>query len=327
MHLIEEQGRTSIDRFWEFYPELDITQYELSALQLERELAGADLVLAHEWNDPELIWKLGIYRRSHRQMRLLFHDTHHRAVSNPQAMAAYDLSEYDGVLDFGSVIRALYLQRRWCRHAWTWHEAADTTVFQPKTAERLDGELAWIGNWGDGERTEELHRYLLKPVAELGLSAQVHGVRDPHSARQALAKRGIRHAGWLPNYDVPTVFSRFRVTIHVPRRQCARSLPGIPTIRPFETLACGIPLVSAPWENREHLFTPGQDYLVARNSREMSSQLRNLLEDPGTANSIAAHGQRTIQDRHTCAHRANELLRICEDLELPLNMQLSSLAS
>ena len=64
MHLIEEQGRASLDRFWQFYPELDISQYELSALQLERELAGADLVLAHEWNDPELIWKLGRYRRS-----------------------------------------------------------------------------------------------------------------------------------------------------------------------------------------------------------------------------------------------------------------------
>jgi spore maturation protein CgeB len=40
-------------------------------------------------------------------------------------------------------------------------------------------------------------------------------------------------------------------------------LPGIPTIRVFEALACGIPLVSAPWDDSEHLFRPGEDFLVA----------------------------------------------------------------
>ena len=38
------------------------------------------------------------------------------------------------------------------------------------------------------------------------------------------------------------------------------SLPGIPTIRPFEALACGIPLVSAPWHDAEHLFRDGLDF-------------------------------------------------------------------
>lgn len=185
--------------------------------------------------------------------------------------------------------------------------------------------LDWkLGRW---ERTEELRSYLLKPVAELGINAQVHGVRYPKTARLALATHGIRYSGWLPNYEVPDVFSRFRVTIHVPRRQYAHSLPGIPTIRPFEALACGIPMVSAPWQDRENLFTPGQDYLIAQNSREMRQQLVSLLEDPALAKSIAAHGLRTIRARHTCAHRAAELLRICEEVELPTKPQLSSLAS
>ena len=40
------------------------------------------------------------------------------------------------------------------------------------------------------------------------------------------------------------MFARYRVTVHVPRRPYVAALPGIPTIRPFEALACGIPLVS-----------------------------------------------------------------------------------
>ena len=44
------------------------------------------------------------------------------------------------------------------------------------------------------------------------------------------------------------------MTVHVPRRPYVDALPGIPTIRVFEALACGIPLVSAPWRDEEGLF-------------------------------------------------------------------------
>ena len=49
--------------------------------------------------------------------------------------------------------------------------------------------------------------------------------------------------------------------MHVPRRFYVEALPGIPTIRVFEALACGIPLLSAPWSEAEGLFRPGEDFL------------------------------------------------------------------
>ena len=75
--------------------------------------------------------RIGAHRRDGGSYRLLFHDTHHRCVTEPAAMAAYDLRHYDGVLAFGEVIRDLYLRTRLGRRAWTWHEAADTRVFRP----------------------------------------------------------------------------------------------------------------------------------------------------------------------------------------------------
>ena len=57
------------------------------------------------------------------------------------------------------------------------------------------------------------------------------------------------------------------MTVHVPRRPYVEALPGIPTIRVFEALACGIPLVSAPWADSEGLFPPGRLPLVARTAR------------------------------------------------------------
>jgi spore maturation protein CgeB len=95
------------------------------------------------------------------------------------------------------------------------------------------------------------------------------------------------------------------------------ALPGIPTIRVFEALACGIPLVSAPWCDSEHLFTPGADFLVARNGREMREHLHAVLHDAQLAQQMAEHGRRTILARHTCTHRVDELLAIYAELAPP----------
>lgn len=316
-NLIAEHGTAPVEAFRVVYPRLKSIEYNLETLDLNAALRDVDLAIVHEWNESDLVSRIGEHRRRTGQTyALLFHDTHHRCVTAPEEMKAYDLRHYDGVLAFGRVVRDVYLKRGWTRRAWVWHEAADTRVFRPLDAPVLEGDVAWIGNWGDDERTEELHEFLLEPVRQLGLRAAVYGVRYPEHAREALLKAGIRYHGWLPNYKVPTVFSRFKLTVHVPRRPYTEALPGIPTIRPFEAMACGIPLVSAPWDDAEHLFEAGKDYLVARNGREMQTHVSTLLKDPAAAAELAEHGRSTVMRRHTCAHRVDELMVICAELGL-----------
>src|SRR5690606_11065953 len=119
---------------------------------------------------------------------------------------------------------------------------------------------------------------------------------------------GIDYRGWLPNHRAPEVFAAFRATVHVPRRPYVRALPGVPTIRVFEALACGIPLVCAPWSDTENLFHRGRDYLAAANGAQMRQHLRDLLRDPAMALELREHGLATVRSRHTCAHRVEELL-------------------
>src|SRR5690606_33489710 len=114
--------------------------------------------------------------------------------------------------------------------------------------------------------------------------------------------------------EVPRVFSRFAVTVHVPRRPYVEALPGIPTIRPFEALACRIPLVSAPWRDSEGLFSGGRDFLFAPDGAAMTRQLAWVLEHPRQAREMAARGRRTIEARHTCAHRVDQLLALYSTL-------------
>jgi spore maturation protein CgeB len=212
------------------------------------------------------------------------------------------------------VIRELYLERGWAVRAWTWHEAADTSVFRPVLGHERAGDLAWVGNWGDGERSAELAEFLLLPARALGLSGSMFGVRYPESALRAIAGTRLSYRGWIANHRVPELFARHAVTVHIPRRPYVDVLPGIPTIRPFEALACGIPLVCSRWDDVEGLFSPGDDYLLARNGREMHLHLASVLRDRELARHLAQHGRRTILGRHTCGHRVDELLAIAERL-------------
>jgi spore maturation protein CgeB len=326
-NLLSEYGRDPVDRFRKVYPELKSRRYDLESLDLDRTLDKADMVIVHEWNDHQLVKRIGLHHRRNKRYRLLFHDTHHRCVTDPKAMAAYDLSHYDGVLAFGTIIRDIYLSNGWAKQAWTWHEAADVRVFSPGRKSQPSGDLVWIGNWGDDERTQEIKKFLIEPVKSLGLRTRVHGVRYPDPALNMLDKAGIEYAGWLANFHVPKVFSQFKVTVHIPRGPYVRALPGIPTIRPFEAMACGIPLICSPWQDIEHLFTPGKDFLVARNGREMKQHLKDVLNDPQLAKELSTHGRQTILARHTCSHRVDELLGICQTLGLDVEPRQKSLLS
>src|SRR5919198_1126717 len=151
-----------------------------------------------------------------------------------------------------------------------------------------------IGNWGDEERTRELGTFLIEPARVLGLAGTVHGVRFPTSALAILKRCRLTYSGWLANADVPPGFPRHHATVHIPRRPYVESLPGIPTIRVFEALACGIPLVCAPWADAEGLFRPGEDFLVAGDSEQMVACLAAILQSPDFAASLAKNGLETI---------------------------------
>ena len=312
-NLLEDHGPEGLAAWRAAYPEISSQSYAPGA-DLEQLTDGADLVIVHEWNDRDLVAALG---RLAGRFTLLFHDTHHRAVSDPEAMRAYDLSRYDGVLAFGEALAEVYRGWGWGDRVFVWHEAADIRHFHPPAEEGEREGLVWIGNWGEGERTKELREFLFEPARTAGLALDVYGVRYHATAKRTVRRYGGRYHGWLANAQVPDTFAHHLATIHVPRRYYAHLLPGIPTIRVFEALAGGIPLVCAPWQDSEGLFRPGADYLMAADGPEMTRALRHLRHDPELRAALAASGLETIRARHTCGHRADELLAIVARLAAP----------
>lgn len=322
-NLLKDHGQEGLAAYRSLYPELSSDTFGADA-DLADMLSDSDVVIVHEWNDPWLVAKIGQLRRQGARFTLLFHDTHHRAVSDPNAIMQFDLDGYDGVLAFGETLAEVYRRWGWGKRVHVWHEAADTRLFQPPAVEGERKGLVWIGNWGDDERSSELETYLFRPAQTVGLPLEIYGVRYPEHALDTLARYGVTYRGWLPNARAPEVFARHLATVHVPRRFYVNMLPGIPTIRVFEALACGIPLVSAPWSDSEGLFNPGSDYLVARDEDEMERHLIVLQHDPDLRRSLVENGLAAIRSRHSCAHRAEELLAILERYGATAPMEMSA---
>ncbi len=190
-NLCADAGEAALGGWCTAYPTLSAATYardgDLAAL-----VDGADVVIVHEWNEPALVAGIGALRRAGGRFTLLFHDTHHRAVSDPDAMRQYDLSGYDGVLAFGETLSEIYRGWGWGDRVFTWHEAADTRMFHPPDLPADKSGAVWIGNWGDGERTAEIESFLLRPTYAAGLPLDIYGVRYPDEARLMLDRHGVR---------------------------------------------------------------------------------------------------------------------------------------
>ncbi|HEV2699910.1 MAG TPA: glycosyltransferase, partial [Terriglobales bacterium] len=181
-NLAEETTHAAAQAMSDFrraFPKLDVRPYSNDAKLkefLSHELRGADVVIVHEWNAPEIVANV-LSLKQQLGFRALFHDTHHRAYTNPREVLRFPLSEFDGVLAFGEAIRKIYFEAFGVKRVWTFHEAADTARFFPHD-EPKDTDVVWIGNWGDEERTRELQEFLITPASALrDYRFAVHGVR------------------------------------------------------------------------------------------------------------------------------------------------------
>ena len=310
--LTEPRGHKAIEQFGAVYPELRTVDTPREVIGFEHAFASMDAVIVHEWNSPEVIAEV-LAARDRLGFKALFHDTHHRASSSPEQIARLQVARFDGVIVFGESLRTIYRERFGVERAWTLHEAADTTVFYPRAGKRRT-DVVWVGNWGEDERAKEIGTYLLRPAARLrSRRFAIYGVRYPDQALGELHEAGVEYRGYLPNLEAPQVYAESGLTVHIPRQQYAAAMVGIPTIRVFEALASGTPLISAPWEDVEGLFAAG-DYRSVTSEGEMERAMCELLEDSAMAQAQAERGLRTVLARHTCGHRARELTAILEEV-------------
>ena len=144
----------------------------------------------------------------------------------------------------------------------------------PAGRRRARDGLVWIGNWGDEERSEELEEL---PVAARrnarAASRHLRRTLSAHGARDA-ERYGARYRGWLAECAAPEVFARHLVTVHVPAPILCRGAAGHSDHPGVRGAGLRYSTACAPWSDAEGLFTPGEDYLMARDGDEMCVHMR-----------------------------------------------------
>jgi spore maturation protein CgeB len=302
----------AIDTFRATFPDLTFERYDLGpGLErwLRQRLEQADVAMVHEWNDPSVV-RLVVRLCRELGVHSVFHDTHYRVVLDADYRSQLDLQRFDDILAYSPSTAGRFRELGYS-NVHVLHEAADITVYRPLDI-RKTSDVVFVGNYGDGDRSAELEDYVFGPRRALSqLRYIVYGVRYPDDVVARL-KNGldISYGGWLPNTEVPRVYSSARVVLHVPRRQYVELLPGTPTIRVFEALASGACLISLPWQDTDRLFDAGRDYAVAHSPSQMRELIAWLCADERARERFGAHGYHTILRRHTCGHRADQLLAL-----------------
>lgn len=299
--------------FAEAYPELTIETGDAAGLAAR--LEAAELVIVHDGCDPAAIAAAGA-ARGKAGFTLLLHDTHARPVAGEAAAPLPGLDGYDGVLAACDALTTIYREAGWGERAASWHFAADTRLFHPPhPQDEIDRDgVVWFGNWNGGARADVWEDFLLNAAFAQDIHLDVYGAGYPDQARRLMHHYEARYRGPVANSAVPGIFARHQSSVHLPRPDLAAALPGYAAIGIFEVMACGLPLITAPWEDADGLFRSGQDYAYAESLETMARHMRDVEQDEVARARLIASALQTIRTRHNCGVRADALLRFVDGL-------------
>jgi spore maturation protein CgeB len=115
----------------------------------------------------------------------------------------------------------------------------------------------------------------------------------------------VRH---LPPSEHPAFFSSSPLTLNVTRRDMA-AMGWCPSGRLFEAAACGTALISDDWEGLNAFYAPGSEIIIARSTEDTLAALE--MSEAEVKRLATAARERTLAE-HTSAHRAAELISLCE---------------
>jgi spore maturation protein CgeB len=225
------------------------------------------------------------------------------AAGDEEYLSRELVGRYDLYLSFTS---GPLLERIGARRPRPFHCLVDPERYRPLEAPKR-WALGYLGTYSP-DRQEALDRLLSAPAAA-----------RPEERFVVAGSQFPDGLSWPPNVErldhvAPAEHPRFyasqRLTLNVTRGPMAEA-GWSPSVRLFEAAACGVPVVSDPWEGLETFFRPGEEILVAAGPGDVLDVLRLPADE------LAAIGRRArarVLAEHTAARRAEQLERYAAEL-------------
>jgi spore maturation protein CgeB len=168
-------------------------------------------------------------------------------------------------------------------------------------------DLSYLGTFAS-DRQRALARLFLQPARlRPELRFVIGGAGYPVDFPWSENIYFVRH---LPPHLHSAFFASARLTLNVTRADMA-AMGYCPSGRLFEAAACGVPILSDYWDGLETFFTPDEEIVIARNTKEAVA----ALDIPGPLRiEIGAAARARVLEEHTSAHRARRLVELVRGL-------------
>lgn len=307
-----EIGRNSLLETLRAFPFLNVRLYRDGERDLEpllrQALAEADVAFVIQGSEPAII--RAVPELVQTGQTCIFYDDQYWQPYEEPLYRGLHLGRYDAVLAGAGSLAALLRERLGLERVEAFHEAADIELFYPRPC-RQDIDVLLIANGGEDREAALRGFFLEQSLVFPHLRFCLYGVDYGEQARQQFRTAyRVDYRGWVANAQAPPLYARSRLATHLCREPQSGRLAGLPGLRPFEAFATRTCLISGPWEDDDGLFSAGEHYMKAGSPQEMSQLIRYLLENRPARERLAEGGYRNLLARHTCRHRAEQLLEI-----------------
>jgi spore maturation protein CgeB len=273
-----------------------------------RALAGADVALVTSYC-PDALAATALIRDDGRAM-CCFYD-----LDTPVTLARLDAGEpvdylgpeglapYDLVLSYtgGGALDALR-DRLGARRVVPIYGSVDPALHHPVSApSEPRALLSYMGTYA-ADRQAALEALFIEP-ARLRRADRfvIGGSQYPQHFPWTDNIWFVRH---LPPDRHPAFYCSSRITLNVTRAAMAR-MGHCPSGRLFEAAACGTPILTDSWDGLDQFFTPGEEILVARDTKDAMAALALPDAELGV---IARRARERTLAEHSAARRARQMV-------------------
>ncbi len=179
--------------------------------------------------------------------------------------------------------------------------SVDPELYFPMDIEK-SYDLGYLGTYSD-DRQPVLGKLLVEAARNMPKGRfTVAGSLYPENIQWPPNVERISH---LPPKDHVKYYNQQRFTLNV-TRQAMIKWGYAPSVRLFEAMACGTPVISDFWEGLDEFFSFGNEILIAKTTAQINSYLGEFSKE--AQEEIGKKGRLRILEAHTSKIRASELI-------------------
>lgn len=180
--------------------------------------------------------------------------------------------------------------------------AAQPMLHQPAPLGEDAADFVLIANWYEGDARLEGVARVVEPIVDAGRTLALYSY-----ARCRWPEKYWRWwRGETSCYDVAAYYPSGRIALGLNNQTYGTAMTSM---RTFEALACGKPLIAAASDAYQQLgFSWGQHFFWSASPGETLELVREIDADPEASAAMAERGRAFVLAEHTYAHRLTAIL-------------------